>query len=50
MTTYIFDNTLDGLLTAVFDSFALNKESPIIDPIHESTPRTSSFQVQVDQM
>ena len=25
MTTYIFDHTLDGLLTAVFDSFALHQ-------------------------
>ena len=27
MTIYIFDNTLDGLLTAVFDSFALRQPS-----------------------
>lgn len=33
MTTYIFDNTLDGLLTAVFDSFALNH--PIIQLLGE---------------
>ena len=26
MTTYIFDNTLDGLLTAVFDSFAFHQQ------------------------
>ena len=27
MTVYVFDGTMDGLLTAVFDAFAL-KESP----------------------
>ena len=26
MTAYIFDNTLDGLLTAVFDAFALHEQ------------------------
>ena len=26
MTVYTFDNTLDGLLTAVFDSFALHQQ------------------------
>ena len=26
MTIYIFDNTLDGLLTAVFDSFLLKQQ------------------------
>ena len=27
MTVYVFDGTMDGLLTAVFDAFAL-KEQP----------------------
>ena len=26
MTVYLFDNTLDGLLTAVFDSFLLHQQ------------------------
>ena len=26
MTVYVFDNTLDGLLTAVFDSFFLHQQ------------------------
>jgi len=30
MTTYIFDNTLDGLLTAVFDSFALRQQPQLL--------------------
>jgi probable DNA metabolism protein len=30
MTTYIFDNTLDGLLTAVFDSFALHQQPQLL--------------------
>ena len=30
MTTYIFDNTFDGLLTAVFDSFALHQQPQLL--------------------
>ena len=26
MTTYVFDGTMDGLLTAVFDAFSLKEE------------------------
>ena len=27
MTVYTFDNTMDGLLTAVFDTFALKEQA-----------------------
>jgi probable DNA metabolism protein len=30
MTVYLFDNTLDGLLTAVFDSFALRQQPQLL--------------------
>lgn len=41
--TYIFDNTLDGLLTAVFDSFALHQEPELLTegeqlPLFADTP------------
>ena len=38
MTVYTFDNTLDGLLTAVFDSFALKQQPEMILTQGEQMP------------
>ena len=38
MQTYIFDNTLDGLLTAVFDSFSLKQQPEVLLGAGEQLP------------
>ena len=38
MTTYTFDNTLDGLLTAVFDAFALRQQPELLLAEGEQLP------------
>ena len=38
MTIYIFDNTLEGLLTAVFDSFFLHQQPEFLLSDEEQLP------------
>ena len=51
MTVYIFDNTLDGLLTAVFDAFALREQPEMLLTEGEALPLfcERTYQVHTDE-
>ena len=44
MTVYVFDHTLDGLLTAVFDSFFLHQQPEFLLAEGEQLPLFADWQ------